>query len=397
MILQGLSYEKNKAACSADFAAVRFFRFREAVRFGEKMKNTFPDYYKRFSCIADACPDTCCAGWGIVVDKESLDKYDKIGGDFGKKIKSCLTVDDDGDAVFTPIDNRCPFLLENGLCEMYIKLGHDNLCLTCRRYPRHITYFGSRCETGLSLSCPEAARIIMSDSTPISFECESNNKPPVPTDIDAELYFTLIEARKKAIDILQNRKFSIESRLCAFLLFSQEISPFIRSCDCRSIGNALTDNYFEHDLPSCSQRSVNTSRKKLFTDFRQLETLDDSIKELSLTAEKTNAAAYAAKIRQNEWEYEHLLVYFVFRYFLTAVFDGDLLVKSKFAATAFIIIKKLQSAENANKYRRVQIIQRFSKEVEHSDFNMKFLIGEMKRSRCYNIKNLINLIMENQI
>lgn len=388
---------KEQSGVQCRFRCCPLFRFREAVRFGEKMKNTFPDYYKRFSCIADACPDTCCAGWGIVADKESLDKYEKIGGDFGKKIKSCLAVDDDGDTVFTPINNRCPFLLENGLCEMYIKLGHDNLCLTCRRYPRHITYFGSRCETGLSLSCPEAARIIMSSSTPIAFECESNNEPPVPTDIDAELYFTLIEARKKAIDILQNRKFSIEARLCAFLLFSQEISPFIRSCDCRSIDKALVDDYFEYDLPSRSQRSVNGLRKKLFADFRQLETLDDSIKELSFAAEKANTAAYAAKNRQNEWEYEHLLVYFVFRYFMTAVFDGDLLVKSKFTAAAFIIIKKLQAAENADKRRRVQIIRRFSKEVEHSDFNMKFLIGEMKRSRCYDIKNLINLITENQL
>ena len=36
------------------------------------MEITRPDYYKEFSCIAGACPDTCCAGWQIVID----DKYD---------------------------------------------------------------------------------------------------------------------------------------------------------------------------------------------------------------------------------------------------------------------------------------------------------------------------------
>ena len=38
--------------------------------YGGKMLNTVPDYYKKFSCIADKCPDTCCAGWEIVVDDE---------------------------------------------------------------------------------------------------------------------------------------------------------------------------------------------------------------------------------------------------------------------------------------------------------------------------------------
>ena len=39
------------------------------------MEITRPDYYKEFSCIAGACPDTCCAGWQIVIDDKSLKKY----------------------------------------------------------------------------------------------------------------------------------------------------------------------------------------------------------------------------------------------------------------------------------------------------------------------------------
>lgn len=36
------------------------------------MQFTFPNYYKEFSCIAGACPDTCCAGWQIVIDDKTL-------------------------------------------------------------------------------------------------------------------------------------------------------------------------------------------------------------------------------------------------------------------------------------------------------------------------------------
>lgn len=34
---------------------------------------TYPDYYKKFNCIADKCPDTCCGKWQIVIDDDSLE------------------------------------------------------------------------------------------------------------------------------------------------------------------------------------------------------------------------------------------------------------------------------------------------------------------------------------
>ena len=39
------------------------------------MRYIKPTYYDEFKCIADKCPDTCCAGWQIVIDEETLDKY----------------------------------------------------------------------------------------------------------------------------------------------------------------------------------------------------------------------------------------------------------------------------------------------------------------------------------
>ena len=192
------------------------------------MLNTYPDYYKKFSCIADKCPDTCCAGWEIVVDPESLKKYNSLDGGYSKKIRSLISVDSDGDSIFTPANERCPFLLDSGLCEMYIEIGHENLCRTCRLFPRHVTYFGARKETGLSLSCPEAARIIMEKSDPICFETEEIHADIMPTAIDPSLYFTLIETRKTAINILQNRNFPIEKRIVAFLALSEEIQLLIR-------------------------------------------------------------------------------------------------------------------------------------------------------------------------
>ncbi len=44
------------------------------------MLYTIPDYYNEFSCIAGDCPDTCCAGWQIVIDEKSQKKYKNIRG-----------------------------------------------------------------------------------------------------------------------------------------------------------------------------------------------------------------------------------------------------------------------------------------------------------------------------
>ena len=46
------------------------------------MKLRTPDYFDEFKCIADKCEDTCCAGWGIVIDDKSYEKYLSIEGKF---------------------------------------------------------------------------------------------------------------------------------------------------------------------------------------------------------------------------------------------------------------------------------------------------------------------------
>ena len=50
------------------------------------MQITKPVFYNEFSCIADACPDTCCAGWQIMIDHKSLKKYRKYRGIFRNRL-----------------------------------------------------------------------------------------------------------------------------------------------------------------------------------------------------------------------------------------------------------------------------------------------------------------------
>ena len=59
-------------------------------------------------------------------------------------------------------NRRCAFLNDENLCDLYKELGPDSLCDTCRLYPRHTEEYEGLRELSLSLSCPEAARIILS-------------------------------------------------------------------------------------------------------------------------------------------------------------------------------------------------------------------------------------------
>ena len=94
-----------------------------------------PQYYDNFTCIADRCPATCCAGWQIVIDEKSLEKYNHVQGEFGIRLQKSI---DWEEGVFHQYNRRCAFLNKENLCDLYRELGAEGLCDTCRLYPRHI-------------------------------------------------------------------------------------------------------------------------------------------------------------------------------------------------------------------------------------------------------------------
>lgn len=122
------------------------------------MRYCKPDYYEAFRCLAGKCPDTCCAGWQIYIDEDSLERYEQVEGPFGNRLKNSI---DWQEGAFFQCGRRCAFLNEQDLCDLYAELGEEALCETCTRYPRHIEEFEGLRELSLSLSCPEAARIML--------------------------------------------------------------------------------------------------------------------------------------------------------------------------------------------------------------------------------------------
>ena len=132
------------------------------------MKLYAPKYYKSFKCIADKCEHSCCIGWEIGVDRETLEKYECLGTGYGDAVKKSITYD--GEPHFKLCaDDRCPHLNEQGLCKIILNIGEGYLCDICREHPRFYNYTDIA-EVGLGMSCPEAARIILASPEYMSME-----------------------------------------------------------------------------------------------------------------------------------------------------------------------------------------------------------------------------------
>ncbi len=172
---------------------------------------TYPDYYKKFNCIADKCPDTCCGKWQIVIDDDSMEKYEDYNGEYRDELRRKVNWKE---GVFRHgRSGKCAFLRDDMLCDMYIHMGKDSLCTTCREYPRHTEEFENVREVSLSLSCPEVARILMNITDKVTFVTEEDDEDEVFDDFDYFLYSNLEDIREEILNVIQDRSVDIRSRI----------------------------------------------------------------------------------------------------------------------------------------------------------------------------------------
>ena len=59
------------------------------------MRYLKPHYYDKFVCTAGDCPDTCCAGWQIVIDEASLERYGNEKSEFGTRLRNSIDWDEE--------------------------------------------------------------------------------------------------------------------------------------------------------------------------------------------------------------------------------------------------------------------------------------------------------------
>ena len=147
-----------------------------------------PTYADGFACLASRCPDTCCAGWEIVIDPATSARYRDWPGAWGEKLRRAMVTDEDGDVIFAPHDRRCPFLNELNLCAIRLALGREATSEICREHPRFTEEYEGFTEYSLSLSCPAVSRSVF--FTPVG-----GAYPPVAAQSPDEVLNVLVRQR----------------------------------------------------------------------------------------------------------------------------------------------------------------------------------------------------------
>ena len=373
------------------------------------MRYLKPHYYDKFVCTAADCPDTCCAGWQIMIDEDSLDRYGKEPGEFGKRLRNSIDWEEE---CFYQNNSRCAFLNDKNLCELYKELGPDALCDTCRMYPRHTEEYEGLRELSLSLSCPEAARIMLSCKDPVRFLEEETEEEDDFEEFDFMMFSQLEDTRDVLFSVLQDRKISLTLRMAVSEQLAQsyqicmeegrefDIDELLRDCLRHQKENTLqefvTKCFSEKGVDAASFHQWEKQKEELQV-LRRLErlrptwdkVLDDADRWLyqgneenyRQICEEFHRMYGALSDHKEEWENlgEQLLMFFVYTYFCGAVYDDMVCSKMELALFSvrwiqeFLITRWLENGKQLSMQDVEQISCWYAREIEHSDDNLNAL------------------------
>lgn len=380
------------------------------------MNHTYPTYYKSFKCTASACSDNCCIGWEIDIDADSLDRYMAQGGALGKRLHNSISLE--GTPHFILQNERCPFLNGKNLCDIFTAMGENALCEICTQHPRFHEWFGNVKESGIGLCCEAAAELILLDSKPARFITAEIDELPSPDFEEEKLFNAMVTARSLLFSLLQNRSYSIGKRLAAALCFAAELQncfgeenepeEVLKLINNYSLNSQAFFNKAQEAACPISDREEAETWSKIFSFFLTLEPIDAAWQE-SIKAVKDNLPEilkqrqiFLGEYLRRDYEYEHLAVYFTYRYMLKSIFDGDVLSKIKLMVVSLMFISVIdtaqwQRAHGFSQNDRVQIAKNYSKEIEYCEENLESFFDESRQSKYFSAETLLKLINKTPI
>ena len=279
------------------------------------MKGFAPGYYPQFRCIGGECRHSCCVGWEIDIDEDTLAYYNSVPGDFGERLRAGM----ENGSFRLDEHERCPFLNERGLCDIILTLGEDALSQICSDHPRFRSFFTHREETGLGLCCEAAAELILGETAPFTEVCLwDDGEEDEPTAWEAQL----LSRRKELMDAVEAGRFT--------------------AC-----------------LP---EKSAGEWREI----FLSLERMDEAwTQRLQRPWEEPPAAL--------QKPLERLLLYFLYRHLPAAEDEGSLAARTAFAQLC-CRVAGLISRDRADLLETVRLL---SAEIEYSDENVDILLKHL--------------------
>lgn len=391
----------------------------------QKIKTLEPNYLKEFQCIADRCEDSCCGGWTIGIDKKTFKKYKK-NKEYKKNIsKNNSSLNDyDYGVMKTDENGNCVFLNSEALCSIVLSSGPEELCKTCKNYPRHFSIYGDRNhqEISLSTSCPEAARKVILMDEKISFNMDESNYSKfdiasfsVPLNIK-DIRFYSWDIRYTVIEILQNNSYSLNEKLTLIGLLCRDVDEAYTNDNLHLIENVLNkykkvlesrismnllDEYSDKNFSIIKKiiESRSTNHKKyneLIKNFENQLVKNKNLNEYTELRRNLINTVYKEFITRKPYALENYLVNYVFRNNFPV--NGLTLTDSFYILCAhFGLIKNLLLALGAkhgeiNDEHAVDVIYSVGRVMEHNKVFFDLLISDVKTNGENSIAHAVILL-----
>lgn len=331
------------------------------------MIERIPNYYQKFTCLAGACPDSCCQEWEVDIDPATAKLYRDLPGKLGDSLREKMR-QEDGTVYLTISDRRCPMWRQDGLCEIQCQLGHDALSHTCREFPRLTHDYGDFVERGLELSCPAAAKLIFSGENQ---EIISRVLPEEETgDYDREVMEILLKSRDILLSFWEETPYPLPQMLAVTLLFAHEVQFWI---DGGEEAIFSPDDLWQR----AKELALPGDTEAILTFYRELDILTPrwetrlSVPTPTPWCEKT----------------KYFVRYALLRYYLQAVSDYDVICRVKWIVISCLLLKTLGGDFE-------ETAQLFSKEIENSADNMEALFDGAYTSPAFTDRTLLGLLNE---
>ena len=212
-------------------------------------------YAENFRCIGSDCEDTCCQGWNVAIDQAAYEKYQKLpASPLSTLIDANILLMPQGakPANFAKLQmngaNQCPLLTADRLCRIHAELGEELLPHACATYPRIVQSIAGVEETALSLSCPEAARLVLLTPELLTPARSATREQPNPA-ITSDYAFNGASAplrwfwpiRQLVLALVRNRAYPLWQRLFLLSLFCRRLDAIASGELQRSIPAFLGD------------------------------------------------------------------------------------------------------------------------------------------------------------
>lgn len=363
------------------------------------MKLFYPEIFDKFVCTGSQCSDNCCmTDWDIEIDEDTYGFYKKLDNDIGRKFVNSVT-EDEGVKYLVHCDGKCPMLNEKGLCSVQLAYGEENISDICREHPRFYEWFGDYKEAGVGLACEEAVRMYLSDDESVRFFTKEIDEEPDDLEFDPQLLETMLFARTTFIDLLQNREYSLHDRLVNVLSATAEIQYALDEEDTEEI-KAIAQELSHPEIIAERVESLKKAlpekplenAEKMLSYLERLDFIGDilpqQIKDANRFVKKLSAPLKA----QTSGEYEKLAVYFVYRYFLKAVRDFDLLSKIKAMIVFVFAAEVINLSREQDAHARFETVKELCKEIEYSGDNMDRIYDDSYLSDIFSDISMLALL-----